>query len=119
MRTSLSGLRKTNRKMNLGCALCGAFLLLLSTAPIHAQVNTVTILGTVTDTSGGVIPNADVTLTNQGTGVTSAGSTNQSGNYAFRGLVPGVYKITVKASGFETFQETDIPVQVAQTNTRD
>lgn len=107
------------RKESLLWRLHWASLFVLSAALTYAQVNTGVILGTVTDTSGAVIPSAAVTLTNQETGVTSAGATNQSGNYAFRGLIPGVYKITVKAPGFETFQETDIPVQVAQTNTRD
>jgi hypothetical protein len=85
----------------------------------YAQVNTGAIVGTVTDSSGAVVPNVSVTLTNQQTGVASADHTNQSGNYTFRALVPGVYKINVKAAGFETFEETNIPVEVSQTNTRD
>lgn len=115
MRTLVSGLRK----LNLVIALCSTFLFLLLPPVTKAQVNTGAVLGTVTDSSGGVIPSAEVTLTNQQTGVTSSGSTNQSGNYAFRGLLPGAYRIEVKAAGFETFQETDIPVQVSQINTRD
>ena len=104
---------------NPSFALRWASLFVLFAAFAYAQVNTGAIVGTVTDSSGAVVPKVSVTLTNQETGVTSEDHTNQAGNYAFRVLVPGAYKITVTAPGFETFQETDIPVQVSQTNTRD
>ncbi len=106
-------------KRNISSALCHASLFVLFAAFTYAQVNTGAIVGTVTDSSGAVVPNVSVTLTNQQTGVASEDHTNQSGNYTFRALVPGVYKINVKAAGFETFEETNIPVEVSQTNTRD
>lgn len=115
MRTLLSRIQKEI----LRSALRWASLFAWSAALTYAQVNTGAITGTVTDSSGAVVPHAEVTLTNQQTGVTSGGITNQSGNYAFRGLIPGVYRVTIRATGFETFQETDIQVQVSQTNTRD
>jgi outer membrane receptor protein involved in Fe transport len=104
---------------NFRSALPWVFLLLLSAAFTYAQVNTGAIVGTVTDSSGAVVPNVGVTLTNQETGVTSEDHTNQSGAYAFRALLPGVYKVTLKAQGFETVEEINIPVQVSQINTRD
>ncbi|HEX5482733.1 MAG TPA: carboxypeptidase regulatory-like domain-containing protein [Terriglobia bacterium] len=100
-------------------ALSWALLVLALPLLGHAQINTGSILGTVTDSSGAIVPKAKVTLTNQQTGVTSVNRANGSGNYAFRGLIPGLYRITVEATGFSTFQETNVPVQVAQTNTRD
>lgn len=98
--------------------LCIVLVTIWLACRMQAQVNTGGILGVVTDTSGAGVPGAAVTLTNIQTGVTSKASTNQSGNYAFRQLIPGTYRITVQAKGFETFNVTDIPVQVAQTNTR-
>lgn len=97
----------------------GIWLCLFLAGALHAQVNTGALLGTVTDSSGAAVPQAKVTLTNIQTGVVTDSTTNQSGNYAFRGLLPGFYKITVQAPGFSTFEETQIPVQVAQSNTRD
>src|SRR4051812_34836544 len=115
MRMLLSRIRKETLQSVLRCS----YLFVCCAALTYAQVTTGVILGTVTDSSGAVVPNAEVTLANQQTGVTSAATSNQSGNYAFRQLLPGVYRITIKAAGFQTFEETDIPVQVSQTNTRD
>ncbi|MGH9396519.1 MAG: carboxypeptidase regulatory-like domain-containing protein [Terriglobia bacterium] len=115
MRRQFVDLGKNVRQLVLGCAF---FLLFLPLAG-YAQINTGAVLGTVTDSSGAVIPTATVTLTNEQTGVSSHDRTNQSGQYAFRGLMTGVYKMTVEATGFKTFQEIDIPVHVAQASTRD
>ncbi len=106
-------------KKVLRVALMGTLLLVYAPIVSHAQVNTGAIAGTVTDSSGAAIPHAMVTLTNQETGVTTVSTTNQAGSYVFRGLIPGLYRITVKATGFQTFEETNILVQVAQTNARD
>lgn len=115
MRTLPSGIWEKHHRS----ALRWICLLAVCSTMIHAQVNTGAIVGTVTDSSGAVVPNASVTLTNQQTGVTSEDHTNQSGNYAFRALLPGVYKISVKAAGFDTIEQINIPVQVSQINTRD
>ena len=115
MRTLLAAPRRNSLRVACGRAL----LLTLLAALAYGQINTGAIVGTVTDSSGAVVPNVSVTLSNQQTGVTAEDHTNQAGNYAFRALLPGVYKITVTAPGFGTFEETDIPVLVSQTNTRD
>lgn len=101
------------------CVLRWAFLLFFLPLVCPAQVNTGAILGRVTDSSGAAIANARVTLKNIQTGVTVESKANQVGNYVFRGLIPGLYRLTVTASGFRTYEETNIQVQVAQTNTRD
>ncbi|MBZ5560930.1 MAG: TonB-dependent receptor [Acidobacteriia bacterium] len=85
----------------------------------YSQINTGGILGRVTDPSGAVVANAKVTLANLGTGVEVEGSVTPTGDYAFRGLAPGMYKLTVTAPGFTTFEETNIPVTVATTANRD
>src|SRR5580700_1813413 len=55
--------------------------ILFSCAPIFAQVDTGTILGTVRDPTGGVIPNAAITLTNENQQTSQKAATNADGNY--------------------------------------
>ncbi len=83
-------------------------LLLVPTA--FAQTNTADILGTVTDVSGGAIPNAKVTLVNNGTQETRTTQSNDSGNYTFSNLTPGTYKVTVQVTGFTTLTANDVAV---------
>jgi len=79
-------------------------LLLLS---LYAKVSlgqavTGTLLGTVQDTTGAVVSNASMTLTNEGTGVTNKTTSSPQGFYTFPNLVPGLYSVTVEAKGFKT-----------------
>ena len=62
---------------------------LLSTVPAFGQGNTGSILGTVTDASSAVVPNAKITITNTRTGVTADVNSDGSGNYLFNFLQPG------------------------------
>lgn len=73
----------------------------LSAAQLFAQSTFGTILGTVHDASGAVIPGAQVTLTNTGTTATRAAVTDASGDYAFRNIDVGAYKIVINAHGFQ------------------
>ena len=66
----------------------------------HAQFRA-SIQGTVTDTQGGVIPNATLTLTDTDTGKTVTATSNASGVYNFNALAPDHYTITANASGFQ------------------
>ena len=82
--------------------MCALLALLLGTcAGIYAQAVTGTVLGTVTDSSGGVVPNAKVTLTEVNTGIVHTSQTNASGNYNFPDLPEGNYSVTVEAQGFK------------------
>ena len=107
------------RKNVFRLGLCWALFLLLLPLASYAQINTGAILGRVRDPSGAVVVNARLTLENLQTGVKVDGSVNQTGDYAFRGLPPGMYKLTVVAVGFNTFEETNIPVTVAETGSHD
>ena len=73
-----------------------------------AQVTTSTFLGTVTDSSGGVIVGANVTLTNQGTGVASTKVTGADGSFQFDFLRVGTYRLKIAAAGFKALQTSDI-----------
>ncbi len=78
-----------------------AVLCLLAAPSAHAQV-TATLTGTVQDASGGVIPGAQVTLTNEATQESRTEQTNAAGLYAFPSLVPGTYDIKVSAKRFKS-----------------
>lgn len=69
---------------------------------LHAQSTFGTILGTVHDASGALIAGAQLTLVNTGTGATRTAATDSDGNYAFRNIDVGTYKLTITAQGFQT-----------------
>src|SRR4051794_14367495 len=71
-----------------------------------------TIAGTVTDTSGAVVGDASVTLTNLDTGETRKISTDASGNYSFVNVLPGRYKLEGQKTGFKKFVREPIVVQI-------
>ncbi len=75
------------------------------------------LVGTVSDASGAVVANAEVTITNVGTNAMVTAHTNSTGEYRFDNLPVGSYKITVKASGFRTFVE-QTNVELNRTGTR-
>lgn len=83
------------------CALA-LFLIALAPAPLGAQAVTGSLLGLVTDSSGGAVPGAKVTVTEMNTGISRSMQTNESGNYIFPALEPGTYRVTVEHTGFRT-----------------
>ena len=77
------------------------YLVLGASAPAMAQVfDTGSITGTITDTSGAVIPNAKVTITNTGTGATVSAVTDGKGGFTASALPFGTYDVTANARGF-------------------
>ena len=82
----------------------------------HAQTPLGTVTGLATDPSGGSVPNASVTLTNQDTGVRRTASTNTSGAYSFPDLAPGVYKLAAVAKGFRSLETPGFAVEAYATN---
>jgi hypothetical protein len=77
-------------------------LLALSVGLAYGQAISGAVVGTVVDSTGAAVANADVTSTNVATGVTASSKTNNTGQYRFDNLLVGNYKIAVKASGFRT-----------------
>jgi hypothetical protein len=73
-----------------------------------------TVLGTVTDSTGAVIPNATVTITNTGTGVSHKATTSSSGDYSVPDLIPGPYSVTIEAPGFSKETVGGVVLGVAQ-----
>jgi hypothetical protein len=70
------------------------------------------VSGTVTDTSGGVLPGTTVTAINSSTGVKSTTSTNNAGVYNFASLPPGTYVVSAEMPGFQTLKRTDVTLAV-------
>ena len=94
-------------------SLLALLLLVLSTSAPHAQFDTGSIVGTVRDTSGAVIPNATVTLTSSATGLSVTKRTDAEGNYEFFTVRPGIYLVTAEQTGFALALVENVQVQVA------
>src|ERR1700682_2668926 len=82
---------------------------------VAAQAVGATLSGTVTDQTGGVVPNADVTIVNTGTADTRAAKTNADGIYSAPNLQPGTYNITVTAAGFSKSVQNGLTLTVGAT----
>src|SRR5215471_11448661 len=79
-----------------------------------SQGNTGTLLGTVTDSTGAVVPATKITLKNVNTGVVSNTTTDNLGNYQFEFLPPGYYTVEAAASGFKMFAHSAVPLDAAR-----
>src|SRR5215831_2358129 len=105
--------------MRSGAAAALTIVVVLAAGPqLAAQTSTGEVNGTVTDSTGGVLPGATVTLTNQGTNIARTAVTNPSGNFVFVNVTPGVYTLAVELQGFKTAQVGQFEIAVNQTVTR-
>ena len=92
---------------------CVAFVLaLLPVASAFAQFETATVVGTVRDSSGAVVPDAKVTLTNTQTGVTAERQSDANGNYEFFTVRIGSYIVTAEKAGFSVALTENVQVTV-------
>ncbi len=94
-----------------------AVLLLFFSIPVLAQqaAGVAGISGVVRDPSGGVVPNAKVTISSQGQGTLRTLSTNESGVFSAPALPPGPgYKVSVSATGFSEYSAEGLELQVGQ-----
>jgi len=87
-------------------------ILLLGAREAFGQAVTGTLLGTVQDSFGAVVPNANITLTNEGTGVSDRTTSGPQGFYTFPNLAPGEYGVTVAAKGIKAELSKDNQVNV-------
>src|SRR6266498_1256549 len=88
--------------------------LLLFQVPLRAQ-SSGAIAGAITDTTGGAVPGATVSVTNQATGLKWSTLSGTSGDYQIAALPTGQYQLEVQAPGFQTRLVKNVPVAVAQT----
>lgn len=85
-------------------------LLLAPVATAAAQVLYGSIVGNVTDATGGALPGATVTITHLETKATREATTDESGAYRFPTVQTGTYTVTVTLTGFQKFTRSDVPV---------
>jgi hypothetical protein len=93
-----------------------SLMMLFSLAPaMEGQSFYGSVVGTVTDTQGGVVPGATVTITDTGTNEQHRVQTSETGLYRITNLVPAVYKVDIDAKSFKHFTQESVTVQVDTT----
>jgi hypothetical protein len=108
----------TNRNRGFGARVLPLITAWLLMSPFaFTQVVNGSLVGTVTDASGGIAPGASVSLTNLGTSEQKVTKTDSNGGYQFLSLVPGTYRVEIEKSGFKKVSRQPIDIQV-QTATR-
>jgi len=85
----------------------------LGLKPLQAQVDTGSITGTVTDSTGALVSGAKVVLTNEGTAASLSTTTGSDGGYKFSPVRVGTYKLEASAQGFKTDSAVHVAVDVS------
>ena len=97
--------------------LCATTWLILAgglSAPLHGQAVSGTILGSVHDGTGAVVPGASITVTSSDLGLNRSATSDASGEYTFPSLPPGTYVVTVQASGFKKTSLSSLQLGIDQ-----
>jgi Carboxypeptidase regulatory-like domain/TonB-dependent Receptor Plug Domain len=92
-------------------------LVAVSAATAWAQGTTSRVTGVVTDSTGGAVPGATVTLTNEGTGLTFTTVTTDAGAYTFEAVQVGQYTVKVELQGFKSYESTGNVVRIGEPKT--
>ncbi len=95
-------------KKSILTPLFSLFCLFALSSVAFAQGTTSRITGVVTDGSGGVVPGAKVTLTNEGTGISLNTETGDSGSYTFDLIQAGTYQIQLKKQALKSLSQKEI-----------
>ena len=90
-------------------------LVLIACIPAAAQTTTGAVRGTITDSSGSIVPGAKVSATNTATGIQTTAIAHQAGEYSLRFLPIGAYKLAVEAPGFQTANYEPFSLEIDQT----
>src|SRR6516162_541921 len=104
-------MKKSNLVLSLLAVMLTVFLL---PSLAHAQLTRGAISGTVRDTTGAVIADAAITVTNVNTNQVRTAATNGEGFYRFAAIEPGTYKIAIQKAGFAGAEARDIIVRTSQ-----
>ena len=100
-------------RLRCGCPLAGLLLLMFLAAGASAQNPNGSLRGEVHDTSGARIPGATVTVVSSDSAVRREAAANERGEFRIEGLLPGLYQVTVTATGFAA-ANSDVTVVVSQ-----
>src|ERR1700722_12827771 len=103
-----------NYKIFLRLGALSLCIFLLCAGRLFGQVDTGSITGTLTDSSGAVVPGVKVTITDVATDRGAVISTDTSGHYASGPLRPGEYKIKAEMAGFKRLTSQSVQIQVQQ-----
>src|SRR5688500_2994892 len=97
------------KRITVSCAaVSAAFLLCVSIATtVSAEVSSA-VTGTVSVSTGALIPGVDITATNVNTGIVTTALTNETGSYTLPCLQPGAYRLTAALSGFQTASYSNV-----------
>jgi hypothetical protein len=111
---SSTKVRKAGISIASALAMIVCALMLVCSAGLPAQEFRATISGTVTDSSGAVVPGASIEAREVSTGTISRTTSDNAGQYVVPYLLPGEYALTVKAAGFESYTRTGITLQAQE-----
>src|SRR3981081_2003830 len=91
-------------------------LLMLGSADVlFSQAVSSSILGTVVDPSGSVVPTAEIRLTNQGTAAVNTATTDGSGLFRIANIDAGIYSVNIQTKGFKALTVTAIDIGASET----
>jgi hypothetical protein len=109
--------KRISRQIRASSFLLLFLAVLIPQCALYAQesLDRGVVTGVVRDTTGALVVGANVSVTNTDTSVVIPTSTNSAGTYAVRQLVPGAYKVVVKANGFESFEQSGIHLDAGRT----
>jgi hypothetical protein len=111
---SLSGVYRATTLHAAGSLI----LAVLWAVPLCGQYTTASLGGTVHDPAGAVVPEAEVTVQNEDTGLSKTVASQPDGTFLFAALPIGRYKLTVAKSGFTTYVQTGITLSVNEAATQ-
>src|SRR5579883_642175 len=116
-RQEMANLTQRKQSYGPGCMTVAvlALLWLLYTVPVAAQFDTGTISGSVADPTGAVVPEAEVTIINTGTGATKTLQTDHGGNFVASALPFGNYVVSAVAGGFKESRSEPFALNVGAT----
>ena len=117
MKTS-SGVAGVQARIALMSSVAVVLCWMILIAPVRVQAQALSGMnGTVTDSSGAVVPGATVTVTNDATGVVTKTATTTAGTYSVTDLIPGTYTVRVEVTGFQAGVVKGVYVDVARRST--
>jgi len=107
----------SSRKISVGYLFCCTMTVLFTisicfSVPARGQVAGGTLSGTITDPSDKYVPQAQVSIRNVATGITTTVTTNSDGFYIAANLLPGDYQVTISTKGFDTETKSGIRISV-------